>query len=187
MNSRTLQDDLSYFDSGCIQLEPINPSPEAPRDKDGTPLVAFYGPSHWATLLFYLGLNNAKLPDPRRKPIDESHCALIADALSNDEAGLLAYCRGTLSQQILTWRTCGGFLQQIHRAGAKMMSRRTTTGDRQRKRRAERRTRMRDGKRQIRRDRSLKLHGEVLRNTQLLHDGSSKPTASAALAGERIQ
>jgi len=152
----------------CIQLTPVNPSPEAPRADDGTPLVSVYPVADWTQLLIFLTEQGVGLPNPR-KPIDESHCALIADALSNDEAGLLAYCRGTLSQQILTWRTCGGFLQQIHRAGAKMMSRRTTTGDRQRKRRAERRTRTRDGKR------------------QLLHDGSSKPTASAALAGERIQ
>ena len=96
----------------CVALEPVNPSAEAPRDKDGKPLMLYYGPSSWATLVFHLAAFDVKPPLPR-EPIDEPHCKLIATTLAEDLETEYLCSRPHLEQQILMWQTSGGFLQRF--------------------------------------------------------------------------
>ena len=95
-----------------LQLEPINPSSEAPRNDEGEVLSGYYTLPDWETLLIYLDDHNFELPLPQQ-PINHLHCYLIAAALALDLDNGHLCDRLQLELQIRMWRSSGGYRQRF--------------------------------------------------------------------------
>jgi hypothetical protein len=96
-------------------LEPINPSPDAPRDEDGQIVWGRYNWAGWRWLVDRLIEWGGDVSEfsgwNAGDPIAAETCRKVADAIERHIEELDADDRQWLAEDISLWRTCGGYRQ----------------------------------------------------------------------------
>jgi len=98
-----------------MDLKPLNPSDNAPRDKDGEVTMGCYGWTGWTWLVDHLnewGVDTAEFSGYNDgDEISAGTCALVADAIEAHLVELAEWERDWIKPHIDLWRTCGGYAQ----------------------------------------------------------------------------
>jgi len=98
-----------------MDLKPVNPSDEAPRDDEGNVIWGRYNLSGWSyfrQLLEQWEVNTDELSDMNDgEVISEETCNDIADAIESNLDTMHPDDREWLMPKIALWRTCGGYEQ----------------------------------------------------------------------------
>lgn len=98
-----------------MDLAPINPSADAPRDEHNEPIWGHYNWLGWCWLITHLTEWN--IPHPSLygfndgDEIPDAECKAIADALEAHLDELSPEHRKWTLPKIALWRTCGGYNQ----------------------------------------------------------------------------
>lgn len=98
-----------------MDLKPIKPSANAPRNEGGEIRWGRYNWSGWSWLRTHLedwGVDTSELSGMNDgATISEATCLKIADAIEAHLDELNVEDRGWLKPDIALWRTCGGYEQ----------------------------------------------------------------------------
>lgn len=98
-----------------MDLRPVNPSDEAPRDDEGNVIWGRYNISGWSyfrQLLEQWEVNTDELSGMNDgEVISEETCIDIADAIESNLDTMHPDDREWLEPKIALWRTCGGYEQ----------------------------------------------------------------------------
>lgn len=98
-----------------MDLKPVNPSPGAPHHEDGTVKWGRYNWSGWRWLTEHLdewGVDTSEFKGMNDgDPISEATCIKVAEAIEQHINELEPCDQRWLKDDIVLWRTCGGYLQ----------------------------------------------------------------------------
>jgi len=98
-----------------MDLKPINPTPDAPKDEDGRLEWGRYNWTGWRWIVDHLqawGVSTSEFKGCNDgDPISAETCRKVADAIEAHLPELEERDRKWLAPHVERWRTCGGYQQ----------------------------------------------------------------------------
>lgn len=99
-----------------MDLKPIAPAPDAPRDPDGSLAWGRYNISGWGWLIERLGEWGVDTSEfvwfNDGAPISAETCRQVGDAIEQHLDELTDRHRAWITPHVARWRTCGGYEQR---------------------------------------------------------------------------